>query len=98
MTNVTGWNELINSSATSLVSASYKLFNVSFGGNIIMVFWFVLSGILFQKTKNLQLIFIFGMLSFLVFYNLLTTLSRTMIITVLVFELAGIIYQLVWGN
>jgi len=98
MTNVTGWNELFNISATSVVQASFKLYNTSFGGNIIMVFWFVLSGVLFQKTKNLQLTFVLGMLTFIVFFNLLTILSRTMIMTALVFQLAGIIYQIAWGN
>ncbi len=98
MANVTGWNELINGSASSVIKAGFTMYNTAMYSNFIMIFWTVLSGILYAKTKSLPLVFTLGMLSYIVFFGLLSMTSRSFMAIVLIFELAGIIYETVWSQ
>lgn len=98
MVNVTGWNELMNGSTTGVVKAAFTMYNTALYSNFIMVFWVVLSGVLYAKTKNLALTFILGMLSYIVFFGLLTPMARSFMGAVLIFELAGVIYEIIWAK
>lgn len=93
MTNVTGWNEFVNG---SLVEASYKVYNAAWGGHILLAVWVVLSASLFMKTKNPTLTFSAGLISFLVFYQFLSTLAVSIIVLVLILELSGTLYSIFW--
>lgn len=95
MANVTGWKEFVNG---SLVEASYKVYNEAWGGHIILAIWVVLSAALFLKTKNITLTFSVGLISFLVFYQWLSTLAITTMILVLAFELGSSLYSIFWKN
>lgn len=93
MTNVTGWEELMNA---SIVDAVYVMFNESLYGNLIMLLWMTLSAVLYMKTKNIGLTFFLGILSFSVFYGMLTPLSINIMTLVLIIELGIALYQIFW--
>jgi len=94
MVNVTGWNELINEQ--KIISANYQLFNTSLGGNLFLLLWCVLSGVLYIKTKSIELVFFLGLLSFSLFYEMLGTMGITLISTILIFELGVALYKVFW--
>jgi len=96
MANVSGWNELMND--TNLVKAAYTMFNDAMYGNVIMLMWVAFSSVIYMKTRNIGLTFFLGMLSFSVFYGMLTPLSVTIMTVCLIFELGIAIYQIFWAR
>jgi hypothetical protein len=93
MANVTGWSELING---SLVKAPYIMFNAAFNGNFLVVPYVVLSATLFVKTKSVVLPFILGIIMYIRFQSYLSPLSNYIMFTTLLFELAGILWEIFW--
>jgi len=96
MANVSGWNEIINN--TNLVKAAYTMYDNAMYGNLIAILWVSFSAVLYMKTRNVGLIFFLGLLSYVVFYGLLTSSARGVLLVILVFELAALLYELFWSR
>lgn len=94
--NATGWAELMQG---NLIGASFTLYNTAFIGWFVPLLFFIYQIILFIKTRNLLLNFITG-LFFISMYGLtyFTHAKMSLVITflILVFELAGILYFILW--
>jgi len=94
--NATGWTELYDG---HLIGAAFEMFNFAFDGWFIPILFVVFQAILLIKTKNLTLswvtgIFFISMYATSQFVN--AQASLPIIFIILVFELAGIFYFLLW--
>lgn len=95
MVNVTGWNELQNG---TIVESAYLMYNTSFGGSFLLVMFVVLQATLLIKTKNAGLTFGIGAIFLAMFYSMLNAMGIHIIITILIFEMAGAFYQYFFKN
>jgi len=91
MTNVTGWNELMNG---TVVKASYLVFNSSFGGFFLFAFWLLINILVYIKQQDPLLPFVIGLILFSLFYNYLNPTSIYLMIIILAFEMAGVLYNI----
>ena len=97
MDNVTGWNELMDG---HLIIASFTMFDTALAGWVIAILFLVYQFMLYLKTKNLTLCWTTG-LFFASLYGASTfvkAISVQVIFIILVFELAGILFLLIWPN
>jgi len=97
--NATGWSELMDG---NMISAVYTMFDTAFGsmGLVVVILFFVYQIMLYSKTKNLTLMWIVGIM-FASLYALsafVEPLSVQIIFLILVFELAGILYMLLFNK
>ena len=91
----TGWTDLVDG---NMMAAVYNMFNTAMGGNgwPVVVLFIIFQVMLYFKTRNLTMAWITG----IIFVSLYATsifvepLALPIIFTLLVFELAGLIY--VW--
>ena len=93
--NATGWNELYSG---NMISAAYTMYNVAFANWFVAILFFVYQFMLFMKTRNATLCWVTG-LFFAALYAVsvfVKSISIQAIFLLLVFELAGILYMLLW--
>lgn len=103
MTNIpvdtVGWTELMNG---SMISSVYTMYDTAFGsmGMVVVILFFVYQLMLYWKTKNVNLMWIVGIM----FASLYATsiyveqFSVQIIFLILVFELAGILYNVLFAK
>jgi hypothetical protein len=96
-TNVTGWSELMDG---HMVQAVYTMFNTAMGntGWPVIFLFFTYQIMLFIKTRNLTLMWITGII-FASMYGLsvyVEPFSVQIMFLLLVFELGGILYMLLF--
>ena len=93
--NASGWAQLMNG---QLVNASFTMFDAAFAGWTVAILFFVYQFMLLLKTRSLTLAFVTGIFfASLYAVSVFVKASSVQIIFVLlVFELAGILYFLVW--
>lgn len=91
--NVSGWNNLTQG---KLVEATYNIFNASVSGNFLLIMYVIFTATLLIKTKNVTLPFVIGLIfvSMFIAYFRTTTTGVSIMIGILVFELAGVLYQI----
>jgi len=93
--NATGWNELYSG---NMISAAYTMYNAAFANWFVAILFFVYQFMLFMKTRNVTLCWVTG-LFFAALYAVsvfVKAISIQAIFLLLVFELAGILYMLLW--
>ena len=92
--NATGWTDLING---NMIAAVYNMFDTAFGsmGIVVVLLFIVYQIMLYQKTKNLTLMWIIGIIfaSLYVRCIYVEQFSVKIIFFMLVVELAGILYM-----
>lgn len=97
--NATGWSELMDA---NLIGAVFTMYDTAFWGFLIVILFFVYQFMLWLKTSNLTLCWVTG-----IFFVALFVTGETIgvwikpvavqtIFVVLVFELAAILYLLIW--
>ncbi len=97
--NTTGWTELMDG---NMIAAVYTMFDTAFGGMgmVVVILFFVYQLMLYMKTKNLTLMWTIG----IIFASLYATsqfvepFSVQIIFLLLVFELGGILYLLLFAK
>jgi len=89
--NVTGWNELING---SIFSAATIMFNGSFEGWFITLIFFAFKTMLYMGTKSLNLSFTTTLFFASVFIDEVDPILRYTLVSVLVLEMAAILYKI----
>jgi len=97
--NATGWSDLIDG---NMVTAVYTMYDTAFGnmGIIVVILFFVYQAMLYSKTHNLTLMWVVGIM-FASLYGLSTFVeqfSLQLIFLILVFELGGILYLLLFNK
>lgn len=95
MVNATGWTELYNA---DLVGAAYTLYNAYFGGWFVVILFFMYQFMLYLKTQNVNLMWVTGVIFVGLYATSIYVKQSTVAIMVilLVFELGGIIYFLLF--
>jgi len=97
--NATGWNELMDG---NMISAVYTMFDTAFGGMgiVVVILFFVYQLMLYMKTKNITLMWIIGIIfaSLYATSSFVEVFSVQIIFLLLVFELAGILYLLLFAK
>ena len=95
MTNATGWDYLYQG---HLVKAAYTLYDAALAGYAVGMLFILFEVILIIKTKNLPSAFVAGLLfaSLYLTSTILTPYSAVIIIIMLLFELAGILYFIIF--
>jgi len=97
--NATGWTELMNG---HMISAVYTMFNTAFGGMgiVVVILFFVYQIMLYMKTKNITLMWVIGIIfaSLYASSSFVEVFSVQIIFLLLVFELAGILYLLLFAK
>ncbi len=96
-TNTTGWSNLTDG---HMLTAVYTMFDTAFGnmGIVVVMLFFVYQVMLFAKTQNLSLMWVMGII-FASLYGLSSFVESTSVqimFLLLVFELAGILYLLLF--
>ncbi len=94
--NATGWYELYNNA--NIINAVFTMYDTAFVGWIVAILFFVYQFMLILKTRNLTLSWITGVIfvSLYMTSEFVKVLSAQIIFVILVLELAGILYLLVW--
>jgi len=90
-----GWQELFDG---NMIKASFCMYDVALIGWTVGILFFVFQFMLYLKTRNLNLTWITGIF-FVSLYGVsafVTASSLMAIFVVLVFELAGILFMLVF--
>lgn len=101
--NATGWSELVDG---SFVSAVMTMFNTAFGGVgwVVLILFFAYQVIAFLKTDNALLVWTSSTLfvaatwgaGIIAWDTLANQVAMTIIFSILVFELAAILYSVTW--
>lgn len=93
--NATGWVNLTNG---ALIAAAFELFDTALAGWTVGILFFIFQFMLILKARNLTLNFITGIFfaSLYLTSTFVTAGSAQIIFVMLVFELAGILYLLIW--
>lgn len=95
--NVTGWSQLMDG---NLILAAYTMYDASnaFAGWFVVILFFVYQFMLLMKTHNLTISWITGIFfaSLYAISYFVKPISIQVIFILLVFELAGILYLLIW--
>jgi len=95
VTNVTGWSELMDG---NVISAAFTMYDTAFLGWSVAILFVVFQFMLLIKTRNLTLAWSTGIF-FAALYGISTfvkTISVQVIFIILAFELAGILYMLIF--
>jgi len=95
MVNVTGWTELMDG---KLISASFTMFDTAFAGWIVAILFIVYQFMLILKTRNMTLAWVTGIIfvSMYITSVFVKTISVQIIVVLLIFELAAILYMIIW--
>jgi len=96
MVNATGWAELY---AGNLIGAAFVMYDTALMGWMIAILFLVYQLMLYMKTQNLTLCWITGILFcglYLGATAIVTPASAWIIFSVLIMELAGILFFLIW--
>lgn len=94
-TAVCGWAYLMDA---NLVGAAFAMYDAAFAGWVVAILFFVYQFMLILKTQNLTLSWVTG-LFFASLYAVsvfVKPISIQVIFVLLAFELAGILYLLIW--
>jgi len=93
--NATGWSELMDG---HMISAVFTMYDTSFLNWTVALLFIVYQFMLFLKTKNPVLAWVTGLIfaSLYVASIFVKTMSIQIIFVILVFELAIILYILIW--
>ena len=93
--NTTGWNELYDG---QLISAAFTMFDTAFAGWTVVILFVVFQFMLILKTKNLTLAWTIGIIFASMFgvSQVIKPISIQVLFILLVFELGGILYMLLW--
>jgi len=94
--NATGWPELMNG---SLIGAAFAMYDGAFSGWFVPILFIVYQAVLLIKTKNLTLSWVTGIFFISMYATSMFVTARAslpIIFIILVFELAGIFYFLIW--
>jgi len=96
MVNAPGWDLLIDG---HMISAIVFMFNYYLLNTTVAILFFVYQGMLFLKTRNLTMCWVTGLI-FTSMYAAAETIIKPaavqIMFLILVFELAGILYALIW--
>ena len=96
MADAIGWTELLDG---NMILAVFTMFNTAFMGWFVPILFIVYESMLLIKTKNLMLSWLTGII-FVSLYATTQFASATvgipLLYVMLVFELAGILYFLIW--
>jgi hypothetical protein len=97
MTNATGWNDLIDG---NMVKAAFNMYDFYLNGWTMAILFITYMIMLWQKTHNQTLCWVVGVF-FVVLYGALASqyvkpISMYIIFLILVFQLGGIIFMLLW--
>lgn len=95
--NATGWNELFSG---HLVTAAFTMYDTAFMGWTIAVLFIVYQFMLYLKTRNATISWITGLIfvSLYITSTIMKAQSARIIFLILVLELAGILYTVIWKN
>ena len=97
--NATGWSELMDG---QMISAVYTMFNEAFLGNgiIIVILFLVYQFMLYQKTQNVTLMWITGIMfaSLYAISTFVEPFSVQILFFILVLELAAIFFLWLMGR
>ena len=100
MVNASGWTELMDG---DLIGAAFVAYDVPFMGWTVAILFFVFQFMLFLKTRNITLCWVAGLFFASVYVvgatvvpNFIRFESIQVMSVLLVFELAGILYMLVF--
>jgi len=95
MVNATGWTELLDA---NLIGAAFTMFDTAFVGWTVAILFFVFQFMIIVKTRNVTIAWTVGILfaSLYAVSVFVKPISIQIIFLLLVFELAGIIYLLLW--
>jgi len=95
MVNATGWNELVDG---NLIKAAFVMYDTAMAHWFVAILFVVYQLLLLMKTRSLNLAFTTGII-FLSLYALssyVKAISVQVMFVITVFELAGILYFLIW--
>jgi len=95
MVNATGWTELMNG---DLIGSAFTMYDLAMANWFVAILFFVYQALLLIKTRNLNLAFTTGII-FLSLYAVSTYVKKISVqamFVLTVFELAGILYFLIW--
>jgi len=95
MVNATGWSELF---AGDLIGAAFVMYDTAMAHWFVAILFFIYQALLLIKTRNLNLAFTTGII-FLSLYAVSTYVKKVSVqamFVLTVFELAGILYFLIW--
>jgi hypothetical protein len=92
---VCGWNELIN---MDVIGAVYIMYDSAMLNWTVAILFIVYQTMLFLKTRNLTLGWVTGLFfaSLYAVSAFVKPISIQLIFIILVFELGGILYMLIW--
>ena len=93
MANVTGWNELL---LGRVVMASRLMFEYYWGDWFITLLFIMFKIILYYSTESILLSFITSLLFLSVMSAYINPQAFGLVIVIMVFELAGILYNAFW--
>lgn len=97
--NVTGWSQLIDG---NMIGASFAMYDEAFVGLIVAMLFIVYQIMLYLKTSNITICWVTGAIfagmyiTGNIFSSIVHSNSVWVIFVLLVFELAAIIYMLVF--
>ncbi len=95
--NATGWTELYEG---NIIGAAFTMYDTAFAGWTIVILFIIYQFMLILKTRNLVLGLIMGAIFAGLYVTSLIPLvepvSVPIIFTILVLELAGILYYVFW--
>jgi len=99
VTAVCGWSQLMDA---NLIGAAYAMYDAAFVGWTVVILFFIYQAMLYYKAQNLTLNWVVGLI-FLSMYigstvlkNASNSASIWVMSLILIFELAGIFYMLIW--
>lgn len=93
--NVTGYSELLSG---NIFGAVYSLYNTTLAGWFVAILFLVFQVLLYMKSRNFVMMWVTG-LFFLSMYGISTIVSQNSIVfifAILILELAGIFYYLLF--
>lgn len=99
MANVTGWNELF---AGNVITSAFKLYDVALNGWAVAVLFFLFQALVYIKTRNFTTMWVTGILFVSMFATstfvnvILKQDSLVFIFAILILELGGILYYLLF--
>jgi len=95
--NVTGRSQLMDG---NMISAAFAMYDgtAAFAGWTVIILFFVYQFMLLMKTRNLTLSWITGVffVSLYITSSFVKTTAIPILFIILVFELGGILYFLIW--
>ena len=95
MSNVTGWNELVQDG--NIINASFHMYNVNLDGWPIVLLFLTFQSMVYIKTRNLLLMWVVGLFFgalFLLSGDWIKPQAKSIVGVILVLELAGVLYSM----